>query len=149
MSILEARALWVDVRYTCSPWYSIRPIFSRIDRNRFRSAGRRGLNFGWCLLKGASSLGSSSDAPELSYGLLCFFPLSTSLLEQFPPPPPAGSLQRSSQGVPLPAPPYRLLCRPRSQTLVTTGGLDLLWLPKQSRCDQLYPLRDPGPSSPA
>jgi hypothetical protein len=59
---------------------------------------------------------------------------------------PAGSLRQFYQGVDLPGPLYRFLCRPRSQTLVTTDGLDLLWLHDRPRCDRLYPLRDPDPS---
>jgi hypothetical protein len=55
---------------------------SRIDLDWFwsqsRCARRREFNFGWCLLAGAPSLGSSSDALESSYRSLCLFPLSVS-----------------------------------------------------------------------
>jgi hypothetical protein len=47
------------------------------------------------------------------------------------------------------SPPCRLLCHPQSLTLVMTGRLDLLWLPRQPGCDRLYPQRDPDLSSPA
>jgi hypothetical protein len=142
MSIHEAKAFCVRVRYTYSPWYSIRLISSWIDRDQFQSrsrfVGRRESNFRWCLLIGAPSLGSSSDAPELSYRPLCLFPLSlawSSSLARFLLQPLARSPRWSSPGILLRSPPCRLLCHPQSLTLVMTGRLDLLWLLKQPGCD--------------
>jgi hypothetical protein len=45
--------------------------------------------------------------------------------------------------------PYRLLCYPQSQTLVTTSILDLLWLPEQSGCVRVYRVCIPDQTSPA
>jgi hypothetical protein len=123
------------------------------SKSQSRSAGHREFNFGCCLLKGAPSLGSSSDASESSCKLLCSFlfqhPWPNGLPEQFPPHPLAGTLQQSFQGAPLPDPPCKLICCPRSQTPVAASRLDLLWLANQPTCDRLYPPRDPSPSSPA
>jgi hypothetical protein len=82
-SIHKAKVFCAKVRLTCSPWCSIRPISSRIDRDqlcsRSRSVGHCELNFWWCLLTGALSLGSSSDEPKSSCGSLCLVPLWASL----------------------------------------------------------------------
>jgi hypothetical protein len=114
--------------------------------SRSRLAGCHGLNFGWCLLKGAPSLGSSSDDPESSCRPLCLFPFSSSLA-RFPPRPLEQSPRWSTHGVPLLVPPCRLLCRPQNRIPTVTCILDMLWLANQPSCGRLYPLRDLSPSS--
>jgi hypothetical protein len=131
--------------------------FSRINRDwsrsRTQSAQHRELNFGWCLLEGAPSPGSSSDATESSCRPFCppppsFYqvPWADGRLKPSPLQPPVRSLQWSLQGVDLLGPPCRLHRHPQSQILMTTGRLDLLLLPGQPGCDLLYPERDPNRS---
>jgi hypothetical protein len=94
------------------------------------------LNFGWCLLDGATSPSSTSDALESSCRLL--MPSRLLLL--------VGFLQWCYQGVDLPGPPYGLHCYYQSRILMMTGRLDMLWLSKWLGCDRVYPEQDPNPS---
>jgi hypothetical protein len=48
-----------------------------------------------------------------------------------------------------PSPTMKNPLAPSESDSSATGGLDLLWLPEQLGCDQLYPLRHPGLPSPA